>query len=285
MKSKAALPLCLLLLAAPLPGTKACAPPFPPTFTLPDSRQDKTELLHHLVGALAKSDPGLAVRLACAADPQQPIIPSAGIEKAIFRWTSAEPDEAVEWFKDWSNAHPENSSTLSGTIDRRQVIDSLLSIGGPRTQVTTDPAPGRIMETVDLLPGERRIIAESHAQRVLDSLYNHHPKPDRIEVETAARDWLKTHLPEAAEEIFANCKFISVERERREMGNSIRDLAGRDVIRDGDILQELDRRDFSEFPELLPQALEQARKIKDPAKRTETILRLETSGKPTPAKP
>ena len=74
-------------------------------------------------------------------------------------------------------------------------------------------------------------------------------------------------------------------RERTQIENSLQSLAKREIIRDSDILQELDRRDFSEFSEFLPQALEQARKLKDPVKRAETLLRLETTGKSTPAKP
>ena len=179
---------------------------------------------------------------------------------------------------------PEDGAELSGTIDRKGVIGRhLFEIGGDRA--LEDPVPGRIMETVDLLPEERRIIAEFQTQRMLETSYNTRPAPDPAKVESAARDWLQTHAPDTADEIFAQSKWIVVARERSQIEISLQSLASRDVIRDSDILQELDRRDFGEFPDFLPQALEQARRIKDPTKRAETILRIETSGKSTPAKP
>jgi RNA polymerase sigma factor (sigma-70 family) len=179
---------------------------------------------------------------------------------------------------------PEDSAKLSGTIDRKGVIGGhLFEIRGNRA--LEDPVPGRIMETVDLFPEERRIIAEFQAQQILGIPYNTRPAPDRAKVESSARDWLEAHAPDQAEEIFARSKSIVVGREKTQIENSLRNLAQREVVRDSDILRELDRRDFGEFPEFLPQALEQARKIKDPAKRAETILSLETTGKSTPAKP
>ena len=179
---------------------------------------------------------------------------------------------------------PEDSAELSGTIDRKSVIGRhLFEIGNIRA--LEDPIPGRIMETIDLLPEERRIIAEFQTQRILQTPYNTRPAPDRAKVESAARDWLEAHAPDQAEKIFAQSKSIVVTRERTQIENSLQSLAKREIIRDSDILQELDRRDFSEFSEFLPQALEQARKLKDPVKRAETLLRLETTGKSTPAKP
>jgi hypothetical protein len=69
-----------------------------------------------------------------------------------------------------------------------------------------------------------------------------------------------------------------MEREKRQIEHALKDLTDREVIRDIDIIQNLEGRDFSEFPEFLPQALEQAERIKDPAKRAEMILQLQ---KPT----
>lgn len=330
----------------------------PQIFTLPDTRQEKTELLRHLVGALAKTDPGLAVRLACSADPQEPVIPNAGVEQAIFQWASAEPDQAIEWllelhrspsgsnwhaFKQYQAAvaaplilsgsprareimtlspdvYPEyvlrdamgllgedgstdfrveafsrflpwirdivaEESTRGARMNHRQAIDYLLTKIAWENPSTENPVYGRILQTLDLLPAERRIIAENQALRILETPYNTRPRPDRAKVESTARDWLQAHAPDEAEEIFATAKATAADRERLHIESSLRRLAAREVIRDFDILLELDRREFGEFPEFLPQALEQARRIKDPAKRAEIILRLEASGKSSPDKP
>jgi RNA polymerase sigma-70 factor (ECF subfamily) len=328
----------------------------PQVFTLPDPRQEKTELLRHLVAALAKSDPGLAVRLACNADPQQPIIPNAGIEAAISLWASAEPDEAIEWLRELhgtpsgSNWHafmdyqsavaaplilsgsprarevmtlsrdvypeyvlrdamgkvdegepegdapnfraeafakflpwirefvPEDLEKSPSGLDRSQAFEYLLSGIGAWRSPMDNPTTGKILQTLELLPSERRIIAEFQALRILETPYNTRPQPDRMKVESAARDWLQAHVPDEAEEIFAKSKSTAADRERGQIQRSLQSLATREVIRDSDILQELERRDFGEFSEFLPQALEQARRIKDPAKRAETIQRLETTG-------
>jgi hypothetical protein len=330
----------------------------PQIFNLPAFRQEKTELLRHLTTALSKIDPGLAVRLACAADPQQPVIPNAGIELAIFRWASAEPEHAFEWLRELhgtpsgSNWHAFNQYQaavaapliLSGSprarevmtlspdvypeyvlrdamgmieegapegdatdftvkafstflpwirefvaeertrggsqLDRRQAVAYLLHETGWKHSSIENPVPGKILETIDLLPTERRMIAESHAQRILNTTYNTRPRPDRAEVETAARDWLQKHLPEEAAEILANSKAAAADGERWQIKQSLKNLADREVIRDFDIIQYLGGRDFdfSEFPEFLPQALEQAERIKDPAKRAEMINKLQ---KPT----
>jgi RNA polymerase sigma factor (sigma-70 family) len=175
------------------------------------------------------------------------------------------------------------SETRSG-MDQRQAIQRLLFEVNHQNPME-DSIPGRILETLDLTTSEQRIFAELQAQRILGIPYNTRPAPDRAKVESAARDWLQAHAPDQAEEIFAQSKSIVVGREKTQIENSLRSLAGREIIRDSDILQELDRRDFSEFPEFLPQALEQAGKIKDPTKRAETVLRLETTGKSIPAKP
>lgn len=148
-----------------------------------------------------------------------------------------------------------------------------------------NPITGEILKALDLTKSEQRMIIEFQAQRILGISYNTRPAPNRAQVESAAQDWLEAHAPDQAEEIFAQSKSIVVARERTQIENSLQSLAGREIIRDSDILQELDRRDFGEFPEFLPQALEQARKIKDPVKRAEIIQRLESTGKSTPAKP
>jgi hypothetical protein len=327
----------------------------PQTFTQPGPWEGRNDLLRMLVTALAKTDPGLAVRTACSADPQQPVIPNAGIEEAIFLWTTAEPDQAVEWLKEMqrkpagSNWHafnqyqaavaaplilsdsplahevimlseqtypgyvirdaihmlsersldnkdgtdfmldafskflpwirefiPEKRSRSTMGLERRDVINGFLFQLG-RSPLES-PLPGRIMETVDLLPAERRMIAESHAQAMLGTIYNTRPRPDRNKVESAARDWLKTHLPEAAEEIFGQSLSTATKQGRWQIEQQMKNLTDREVIRDSDIIQTLERQYFSEFPEFIPQALEHAGRIKDPVKRAEMINQLQ---KPT----
>lgn len=335
----------------------------PQTFTLPEQRQEKTNLLRHLIGALAKSDPGLAVRLACTADPQQPIVLNAGVEQAIFRWASAEPDRAVEWLIELhgrpsgSNWHafmqyqaavaaplilsgsprarevitlapdvspqyvvrdamgmlrdvkpdqdltdftveafsrflpwirelaPEERSRRGSQMDRREAFERFLFDADASSSPIENPLTGRIMKTLDLLPSEQRTIAEYQSLAILETPYNTRPRPDRAKVETSARDWLQAHVPDEAEEIFAESKAAAADRERYQIKQSLQNLSEREVIRDSDILQQLERRDFSEFSEFIPQAIQQARRIKDPTKLAETILRLEAARKSLPANP
>lgn len=337
----------------------------PQTFTLPDPRDEKLDLLRHLVGALAKTDPGLAVRLASAADPKQPIIPNAGIEQAIFKWTSTEPDEAVEWLRalhgtpSGSNWHaflqyqgavaaplilsgsprarevitlspdvypeyvlrdamgqlddggsredatdfvvgefskflpwirefvPEQRPEKGGgsQMDRKEAFERLLFETGSWKSPMENPVPGKVLDTLELLPAEQRIIAEYQAESILASPLNTRPRPDRAKAAAAARNWLHAHLPDEAEEIFEKTKSIITDREKRGIELTLQNLAAREVVRDMDILQELGQLDFVEFPEFRPQALEQAHKIKDPAKRAETLRLLETTGKTSPADP
>ncbi len=324
----------------------------PQTFSQPGPWDGRNDLLRMLVTNLAKTDPGLAVRTACSADPQQPVIPNAGIEDAIFHWASAEPDQAVEWLKEMqrkpagSNWHafkkyqaavaaplilsgsplarevitlsedaypgyvirdaigrvndpslgreasvdfmadafskflpwirefiPEERSQSNMGLEQRDVINDLLFWS--EWSALESPLPGRIIETVDLFPAERRMIADSHARRMLGTLYNTSPKPDRTKVETATRAWLNTHLPEAADEIFGQSLTIITDHEKHQIELALKDLVDREVIRDSDIIQNLERHDFSEFPEFLSQALQQAGRIKDPAKRAEIIHKLQ----------
>lgn len=335
----------------------------PQIFTLPDLRQERTELLRHLVGALAKTDLGLALRLACAADPQQPIIPNAGIEQAIFRWATAEPDQAMEWLRElhrkpagsnWyafklyqaavvaplilansplarevvtlspdnypeyvlrdasgllDEGTPQGNATdfrieafskflpwirefvpeirpkRGSRMDRREAFRSLLFEFDAWSSPLENPLTGKILESIDLTASEQRLIVEFQVEQIWATPYNTQPRPDRTTVDTAARNWLQTHAPDEAEEVFENSKAAAADGERGQIKRALDNLATREVIRDQDIIQELDRRDFSEFSEFLPQALEQARKIKDPTKREETILLLETTGKSSPSTP
>jgi RNA polymerase sigma factor (sigma-70 family) len=324
----------------------------PQTFTQPGPWDGRDDLLRMLVTVLAKIDPGLAVRTACSAVPQKPLVLNAGVEEALYQWTSTAPEAAVAWLKELESTLPGESwhgfkeyqaavaaqlivsdsplarevvtmseNTYPGYVirdaigmlnerslgreasadfmaeafskflpwirefvpeeraqskmglERREVIDGFLF--GTEWRALESPLPGRIMETVDLLPAERRIIAESHAQAMLGTIYNTRPRPDRNKVESAARDWLNTHLPEAADEIFGKSLSIIMEREKRQIEQQMKNLTDREVIRDSDIIQTLERQYFSEFPEFIPQALEQAERIKDPAKRAEMINKLQ----------
>jgi hypothetical protein len=183
----------------------------------------------------------------------------------------------LPWIREFA---PEKQSEKGGgsQMDRREAFERLLFEAGAVGSPLDNPVPGKILQTLELLPSERRIIAEFQALRILGTPYNTRPQPDRMKVESAARDWLQAHVPDEAEEIFAKSKSTAADRERGQIQRSLQSLATREVIRDSDILQELERRDFGEFSEFLPQALEQARRIKDPAKRAETIQRLETTG-------
>ncbi|HSP43631.1 MAG TPA: sigma-70 family RNA polymerase sigma factor [Luteolibacter sp.] len=327
----------------------------PQIFIQPGPWDGRNSLLRMLVTTLAKIDPGLAVRTACSAVPQKPLVLNAGVEKALYQWTSTAPEAAVAWLKElestlpgesWQGFRqyqaavaaqlivadsplarevimlseqtypgyvirdaigmvndrslgreagadfmadafskflpwirefiPEERSQSKMGLERRDVIGGFLF--GAEWRALESPLPGRLMETVDLLPAERHIIAESHAKAMLGTLYNTRPKPDRAKVENAVRDWLDTHLPEAADEIFGQSLSIITEREKRQIELALKNLTDREVIRDIDIIQNLERRDFSEFPEFLPQALEHAGRIKNPAKRAEMINQLQ---KPT----
>jgi hypothetical protein len=171
---------------------------------------------------------------------------------------------------------PEERSQSNIGLERGDVIDSFLFPA--EWDPLESPLPGRLMETSGILPAERRDIAESHALNMLGTLYNTSPRPDRAKVETSAHDWLNTHLPESADEIFGKSLSIIMEREKRQIEYALKDLTDREVIRDSDIIQNLEGRDFSEFPEFLPQALEHAGRIKDSSKRAEMINKLQ---KPT----
>jgi hypothetical protein len=135
------------------------------------------------------------------------------------------------------------------------------------------------MKTADILPAERRDIAESHALNMLGTLYNSGHRKNRAQIETIARDWLNTHHPEAADEIFRQSLSIITDREKWQIEYALKNLTDREVIRDSDIIQTLERQYLSEFPEFIPQALEQAGRIKDPAKRAEMVHQLQNSNR------
>jgi RNA polymerase sigma factor (sigma-70 family) len=324
----------------------------PQTFSQPGPWDGRNDLLRMLVTNLAKTDPGLAVRTACSADPQNPMVKNAGVEEALYQWTSTAPEAAVAWLNEQDSKLPKRSphglldfqaavaaplilsdsplareivtltkNTYPGyvirdairmlnqrSLGRESSVDfmadafskflpwirefipeerSQSNMGLEQRDVINDllfwsewsalesPLSGRIIETVDLFPAERRMIADSHARRMLGTLYNTSPKPDRTKVETATRAWLDTHLPEAADEIFRQALTIITDQEKHQIELALKDLVDREVIRDSDIIQNLERHDFSEFPEFLSQALQQAGRIKDPAKRAEIINKLQ----------
>jgi RNA polymerase sigma factor (sigma-70 family) len=211
-------------------------------------------------------NPGYVLRDAISQLRSTPAVENADAAVASF-------SKFLPWIREFI---PENRSSESGFLDRAQMIDRLLFDVGLGSLPSASPVPGKILDEVDLLPAERRIIAGSHAQRMLASLCDGDRRPDRAEVETAARDWLATHFPEAADEVFAESMSVVMERARREIGEATRDLASRETVRDSDLIERLGRYDFSGFPEFLPQAIDLARRIKDPAKRAETIEQLQS---------
>lgn len=215
------------------------------------------------------ANPGYVLRDAIGQMRSTPFVESADAAVASF-------SKFLPWIRE---IIPENRSSDSGYLDRAQILGNLPFDAAPGTLPLANPIPGRIMDEVDLLPAERRIIAGAHAQRMLASLYHRGLKPDREAVETAARDWLSAHFPEAADEVFAESMSNVVERERGQIGEEMRDLADRETLRDSDLIERLGRYDFSEFPEFLPQAIEQAGRIKDPAKRAATIDQLQNSAR------
>lgn len=329
----------------------------PRTFTLAVARPEKSNLFRHLVEALAKMDHGSAVRAACTPSINE-FSSETIVREALFSWASTRPDEAIDWLRDMTARHhddtgldllpfkaavtralilagsprvrevliaqdqvnpayilrdaveshrmtsagtedpdsaverflkflpwirevvPEKSSAQSGYADRAQVIGKLLHETRSGLMPWENPVTGRIMESDLLLSGERRIIAEYQALRILEATYNTTPARDPMEMEAAARNWLGSHIPEAAEEIFGHSKSLVVERVRQRIVQDLRNLADRADVRDNDITQVLDHHHFASFTEFLPQAIEQAARIKDSKTRADAMNRLHPPTRP-----
>lgn len=154
---------------------------------------------------------------------------------------------------------------------RREAVEGLLRECNTESHWQNSPVTGLIMESVDLSQSERRVIAEEYALDVVGNYYNTQPRPEREVVDAAARSWLEQYAPEEADEIFETAKVTLSDRERRRTEDSLERLGQRELLRDDDLVRELSSRDFEEFPEFRPKALELAQKIKDPVKRAETI--------------
>ncbi|MFC7337580.1 RNA polymerase sigma factor [Haloferula chungangensis] len=190
---------------------------------------------------------------------------------------SLEPDMAVDRFAKFLPLIREYvpGEAKNDGYGRVQAIGGLLWACNAWPYWQDSQVPGRIMETVDLLPSERRVIAEAYAATVVGNYYDHQPRPERTMVESAAMTWLERHVPNEADEIFEMTKATLHDRERREIENQLRSISQREVLRDDDLVRELGRRDFGEFTEFRAQALELAQKIKDPVKRAEIIQTIE----------
>lgn len=172
----------------------------------------------------------------------------------------------LPWIREFipeGNKYPRLENAIQGLLRECEP-----TMGRDRGEVAA-----RIMESVDLLPDERRWIAEAHALAVLSTSHTTLPRPDGAEVEASARDWLETHMPGEADEIFREMKATARERELFQTEHRLRPLAEQDVVRDSDLIRALGQTDFREFPGFLPLGLEQAKRIKDPVKREE-MLRL-----------
>ncbi|MEP4077548.1 RNA polymerase sigma factor [Haloferula sp.] len=188
-----------------------------------------------------------------------------------------EPDAAVDRFGaflPWLREFVPEEAGNDG-YGRRQAIEGLLRSCNTEFHWQNSSVTGDIMDSVDLRRPERRVIAEAYALNVIENYYNTRPRPEREVVDAAARSWLEQHAPAEADAIFEEAKVVLHDREHREIKHSLQNFNQREVLRDDDLVRELSRRDFEEFPEFLPQALELAQKIKDPAKRANTIQLIE----------
>ena len=151
--------------------------------------------------------------------------------------------------------------------ERRQTLEGLLFD-------LKEPGPGyasglgNVMDQGDLLPSEKLTIAKSHAHWEISTLYNTTPPPDHEEVETRTRQWLEQHLPDQAEEILNEAKVTAYRDEQFQIESRIESMADDPEITDVQLIETLTG---NRFRDMLPQALEQAQRIKDPDNRAEVI--------------
>jgi len=131
---------------------------------------------------------------------------------------------------------------------------------------------GEVMDQVDLLPSEKRTISQSYALEEISTLFNTTPPPDREDVETRTRQWLEQHVPDQAGEIFNEAKATAYRHEQFQTKSRIESMARDLEITDAWLIQQLTS---NRFGEMLPQALEQSQRIKDPDKRAEVIRHLQ----------
>lgn len=155
--------------------------------------------------------------------------------------------------------------------ERNQAFDRLVSEVRPFS-IDFDRILGGFMERSELLPEERSMLALTYAHRKIGTYYNTRPRPDLTAVETAARQWLELHLPDEAAAILAKAKIDRYAQEMRQHRWQLDSIAKNPDLTDSDLIQELG---YKVYGEMLPQALEQAARIKDPAKRAKVIHRLQ----------
>ncbi len=155
--------------------------------------------------------------------------------------------------------------------ERNQAFDRLVSDVGSHSK-DFDQILGGYMDRPEILPEEKSLLAHTYARAKIGTYYETTPHPDLAAVEAAARQWLERHLRDEAEEILAKAKTDRYNQEMYQVRGQLERLAKNPDPTDSDLIQELGSKVYGE---MLPQALEQAARIKDPAKRAEVIRRLQ----------
>ena len=324
----------------------------PRAVALPEPWSKRTDLFAHLVHALAKSNPQLAVKTVVAADPKGRMLKSgSGLEAAFATWADKDPDGALAYFQK-IEADPKINPTAEGAVLWSTTLNNLhgallgslvaakssrvreillmapkatrsmalknamdspslalgMSYESPSYNLDRNllsfiplirefipekerhqtlegllfdlrqPGPGyaselgAVMDHGDLLPSEKRTISQSFALWELNTLYNTTPPTDSEEVESRTRQWLEKHIPDQADDILNEAKATAYRNEQFQIKSRIESMSRDLEITDASLIQQLtDKR----FGEMLPQALEQAQRIKDPDKRTEVIRHLQ----------
>jgi hypothetical protein len=324
----------------------------PEAIHLPEARRKKAELLEFLMRALAKTDPGQAVRITLSADPRGEVAMLARLPDAFSAWTLKDPDAAFAFFQQLYANREFNPLTEGGfpwshniTTLVNEFVKSLVAVGSPHVRdvifmtpesnrsntffnsigkasgssylhdngAPSDLSPqnfanflplirefvpeqehkqafdrlvsevspfskdfdrilGEFADRSELLPAERSLLAASYAHSKIGTYYNTTPHPDRVAVEAAARQWLELHVPDEAGAIFEKAKADTYVQEMGQIKRRIESIARNPDLTDSELVQELGSKVYGE---MLPQALEQAARIKDPAKRAEVIHRLQ----------
>ena len=155
--------------------------------------------------------------------------------------------------------------------EHNQAFDRLVSDVSPRSK-DFDQIIGEFADRSELLPTERSLLAGSYARDKIGTYYNTTPHPDLAAVENATRQWLEIHIPNEAEAIFAKARSDRYQQEMAQAKRRLESIAENPDLTDSNLIQELGSKVYGE---MLPQALEQAARIKDPAKRAEVIHHLQ----------
>lgn len=217
--------------------------------------------------------------------------PGQRIREAMDRPTSPsgsnrfdpDPDAAVDRigkFLPWIREYARDESSSCGPDDILRRL--LFEISGTKA---FEAVPEMLLDGTDLLPAERRTVAGFQAERLIEDGYTSYDATSPREAEETARQWLDTHDPEGAGETFERAKSRVVAHQRMERDHRLTTFERSERVRDADLARDLMRKGFSEFPDLRKRAVEQARRIKDPAKRREVVGFLESQRNPQPANP